>query len=68
MPCELGDEKQIQIAKYGVSNTGRLKTYIGEAYVNGMALPCNVFLNSLQFFSLKRAGRFLIKMNLTKQK
>ena len=42
MPCELGDEKQIQIAEYGVSNTGRLKNIyrrgLRERY--GSAMQC----------------------------
>ena len=42
MPCELGDGKQIQIAEYGVSNTGRLKNIyrrgLRERY--GSAMQC----------------------------
>ena len=70
MPCELGDEKQIQIAEYGVSNTGRLKNIyrrgLRERYGSAMQCVSGIHYN---FLSQKRAGKiFLIKMNLTKQK
>ena len=68
MPCELGDEKQIQIAEYGVSNTGRLKNIyrrgLRERYGSAMQCVSGIHYN----FSLsKKSWQDFLNQNESNQ-